>query len=57
MLEIGGSDPFARCALLSRSVLDHDPGEPEYVEPVALTFAHDGSTAWRFRGATAAIPV
>jgi hypothetical protein len=57
VLEIGGSDPFARCALLSRSVLDHDPGEPEYVEPVALTFAHDGSTAWRFRGATAAIPV
>lgn len=43
-------------ALLRRYVLGHDPGEPEYVEPVVLTFAADGSASWRFRDATAAIP-
>jgi broad specificity phosphatase PhoE len=40
-------------ALLRRYVLGHDPGEPEYVEPVELRFAPDGSATWRFRDAVA----
>jgi broad specificity phosphatase PhoE len=40
-------------ALLLRYLLDHDPGEPEYVEPIELSFAPDGSAAWRFRHMTA----
>jgi broad specificity phosphatase PhoE len=40
-------------ALLRRYVLGHDPGEPEYVEPVELRFAADGSATWRFRDAVA----
>ncbi len=59
--------PYARCfvcvthsgplrAVLRRYVLDHDPGEPEYVEPVELTFGSDGAAHWRFRAARATLP-
>ena len=30
-------------------VLDHDPGEPEYVEPIELALSASGSATWRFR--------
>ena len=43
-------------AALRRYVLGRDPGEPEYVEPVELTFAADGAATWRFRGAVAPMP-
>jgi broad specificity phosphatase PhoE len=36
-------------ALLRRYVLGHDPGEPEYVEAVELSFDGDGRARWRFR--------
>jgi broad specificity phosphatase PhoE len=36
-------------ALLRRFVLDRDPGEPEYVEAVELTFDGNGGARWRFR--------
>ena len=59
--------PYARCfvcvthsgplrAVLRRYVLDHDPGEPEYVEPVELSFGADGAAHWRFRAARATVP-
>jgi broad specificity phosphatase PhoE len=38
-------------ALLRRYVLGEDPGEPGWVEPVALTLSGDGAR-WRFRGLT-----
>ena len=43
-------------ALVRRYVLARDPGEPEYVEAVGLSFAADGSAAWRFRDAVARMP-
>jgi broad specificity phosphatase PhoE len=43
-------------ALVRRYVLDRDPGEPDYVEAVGLSFAADGSAAWRFRDAVARMP-
>ena len=36
-------------AILRRYVLDHDPGEPEYVEPIELELRPDGHETWRFR--------
>jgi broad specificity phosphatase PhoE len=36
-------------AVVRRYVLDEDPGEPEYVEPVELTFDGDNRARWRFR--------
>ena len=42
-------------ALLRRYVLDADPGEPEYVEPVQLTFSANGDAHWRFRNAEARV--
>ena len=61
------SRSYARCfvcvthsgplrAVLRRYVLDQDPGEPEYVEPVELTFGCDGDAHWRFRDARATVP-
>jgi broad specificity phosphatase PhoE len=61
------SRPHARCfvcvthsgplrAVLRRYVLGRDPGEPEYVEPVELTFGSDGEARWRFRDAHATVP-
>lgn len=42
-------------AVLRRYVLGQDPGEPEYVEPVELTFGSDGAGWWRFRDAVASM--
>jgi broad specificity phosphatase PhoE len=42
-------------AVLRRYVLGRDPGEPEYVEPVELTFGPDGAAAWRFRDVVAPV--
>jgi broad specificity phosphatase PhoE len=36
-------------ALLRRYVLGHDPGEPEYLEAVELSFDAGGRPRWRFR--------
>jgi broad specificity phosphatase PhoE len=36
-------------ALLRHYVLGHDPGEPEFVEAVELSFARDGRARWRYR--------
>lgn len=36
-------------AILRSYVLDHDPGEPEYVEPIELELTRDGEATWRFR--------
>lgn len=38
-------------ALLRRYVLMHDPGEPEYLEAVELSFTTDGAPLWRYRDA------
>ena len=46
----------ALCAVLRGHVLDHDPGEPEYVEPVESTFGSDGAAHWRFRAERATPP-
>jgi hypothetical protein len=37
-------------AFLRRYLLGHDPGEPEYLESVDLSFARDGSLSLCFRG-------
>jgi broad specificity phosphatase PhoE len=42
-------------AVLRRYVLDHDPGEPEYVESVELAFDAAGNARWRFRDAVASV--
>lgn len=40
-------------SLLRQYVLAEDPGEPDYVEPVRVTFVGGRPPAWRFRDATA----
>ena len=42
-------------ALLRHHVLGHDPGEPEYVEPVELTFDAQQRCRWRFRDTDAPV--
>lgn len=39
-------------ALVRHHVLDRDPGEPEYVEAVELSFTRAGAARWRYRDAT-----
>jgi broad specificity phosphatase PhoE len=40
-------------ALLRHYVLDEDPGEPDYLEPVRVRFDQGRPPAWRFRDAAA----
>jgi len=42
-------------AFLSRYVLDHDPGEPRFMESIDLAFPGDGSFVMRFRDVTKTI--
>jgi broad specificity phosphatase PhoE len=42
-------------ALLRRYILGLDPGEPEYVEAVELSFDGDGRARWRFRETVAGV--
>lgn len=42
-------------AILRRYVLGHDPGEPEYVEPVELSFDEEERSRWRFRDVVAPV--
>jgi broad specificity phosphatase PhoE len=37
-------------AFLRRYLLGKDPGEPDYLETIDLSFAPDGSLSLRFRG-------
>jgi broad specificity phosphatase PhoE len=65
MLDVGGDAPRAYvCATHSgvlRSLVTHrmgldDPGEPGYVEAVALSLSGDGTATWRFRDAVVSDP-
>jgi broad specificity phosphatase PhoE len=43
-------------AIVRRSLLGRDPGEPEYVEAVELAFDEAGAARWRFRDTVAPGP-
>ena len=43
-------------AILRRYVLGHDPGEPDYVEPIELAFDTAGTARWRFRDTVVSAP-